>query len=116
MEMVQRVLRVITDVSQKNDVLIDFQTEVTFPVLVRYIYNFRYYSKCICVYIPTLVALFGLCFDLTECFWDLHVWYRTMGNMSSNLQYMSQIMANTFLFWCHELRWVVSHVTSVTLL
>ncbi len=46
----------------------------------------------ICVYIPTLVALFGLCFDLTECLWDLCIWYRTMGNMSSNLQYVLQIV------------------------
>ena len=81
----------------ENDVLIDFQTGVTVPVLVRYIYNFgnKYVGAQMLAsvfYIPTLVALFGLCFDPTECFWDLCVWYRTMGNMSSKLQYVLQIM------------------------
>src|SRR6266481_9693605 len=47
------------------------------------------------VYIPTLVALLGLCFDPSECFWDLHVWSGVMGNKSSKLRYMSWIMTGT---------------------
>src|SRR5260221_4273686 len=44
------------------------------------------------VYIPTLVALLGLCFDPSECFQDLHIWSRVMGNKSGKLRYMSQIV------------------------
>src|SRR5258708_4433723 len=44
------------------------------------------------VYIPTLVALLGLCFDSSECFRDLHVWSRVMGNKSGKLRYMSRIV------------------------
>jgi len=87
----------------ENDVLIDFQTGVTIPVLVGYIYNFgtKYVGAQMLasVYILTLVALFGLCFDLTECFQDLCIWYRTVGNMSGNLQYVS---------------WIVTHCESMT--
>src|SRR6266446_6820483 len=46
------------------------------------------------VYIPTLVALLGLCFDPSECFRDLHVWSGVLGNKSSKLQYMSQIVTS----------------------
>src|SRR5258708_124761 len=35
------------------------------------------------VYIPTLVALLGLCFDPSECFRDLRIWSRVVGNKSS---------------------------------
>src|SRR6266436_761526 len=44
------------------------------------------------VYIPTLVALLGLCFDPSECFWDLRIWSGVMGNKSSKLRYMSWIV------------------------
>src|SRR5258708_4099595 len=44
------------------------------------------------VYIPTLVALLGLCFDPSECFWDLRVWSGVVGNKSGKLRYMLQIM------------------------
>ena len=44
------------------------------------------------VYIPTLVALLGLCFDPSECFQDLCVWSRVVGNKSGKLRYVSRIM------------------------
>src|SRR6266436_9624680 len=44
------------------------------------------------VYIPTLVALLGLCFDPSECFRDLCIWSRVMGNKSSKLWYISRIV------------------------
>src|SRR5258706_4819292 len=47
------------------------------------------------VYIPTLVALLGLCFDPSECFQDLRIWSGVMGNKSSKLQYMSRIVTVT---------------------
>src|SRR5258706_9995341 len=44
------------------------------------------------VYVPTLVALLGLCFDPSECFRDLCVWSGVMGNKSSKLWYVLQIV------------------------
>src|SRR6266481_1889923 len=44
------------------------------------------------VYIPTLVALLGLCFDPSECFQDLCIWSGVVGNKSSKLRYMLQIV------------------------
>src|SRR5258708_31670028 len=44
------------------------------------------------VYIPTLVALLVLCFDPSECFWDLRIWSGVVGNKSGKLRYMSQIV------------------------
>src|SRR6266436_1555715 len=44
------------------------------------------------VYIPTLVALLGLCFDPSECFRDLCIWSRVVGNKSGKLRYVSQIV------------------------
>src|SRR5258705_6751959 len=44
------------------------------------------------VYVPTLVALLGLCFDPSECFRDLRVWSRVVGNKSGKLWYMLQIV------------------------
>ena len=49
------------------------------------------------VYVPTLVALLGLCFDPSECFRDLCVWSRVVGNKSGKLWYVSQIVTNIFL-------------------
>src|SRR5258708_11216113 len=46
------------------------------------------------VYIPTLVALLGLCFDPSECFWDLRIWSRVVGNKSGKLRYVSQIVTH----------------------
>src|SRR5260221_10359089 len=47
------------------------------------------------VYIPTLVALLGLCFDPSECFQDLHIWSGVMGNKSGKLRCVSQIMTGS---------------------
>src|SRR5258708_29016497 len=47
------------------------------------------------VYIPTLVALLGLCFDPSECFQDLCVWSGVVGNKSGKLRYVLQIMTST---------------------
>src|SRR5258708_24091494 len=44
------------------------------------------------VYIATLVALLGLCFDPSECFRDLRVWSGVVGNKSSKLWYVSRIV------------------------
>src|SRR5260221_12564976 len=44
------------------------------------------------VYIPTLVALLGLCFDPSECFWDLRIWSGVVGNKSGKLRYVSRIV------------------------
>src|SRR5258707_13261269 len=44
------------------------------------------------VYVPTLVALLGLCFDPSECFRDLCVWSGVVGNKSGKLRYVSRIM------------------------
>src|SRR5258708_38824972 len=49
------------------------------------------------VYVPTLVALLGLCFDPSECFWDLRVWSRVVGNKSGKLRYMLRIMTHCHL-------------------
>src|SRR5258708_330653 len=59
------------------------------------------------VYIPTLVALLGLCFDPSECFRDLCVWSRVMGNKSSKLWYVSRIMTLSRLVThtCIQLHW-----------
>src|SRR5258708_19544130 len=46
------------------------------------------------VYVPTLVALLGLCFDPSECFRDLHIWSRVVGNKSGKLRYVSRIVTN----------------------
>src|SRR5258705_10733469 len=64
------------------------------------------------VYIPTLVALLGLCFDPSECFRDLRIWSGVMGNKSGKLRYMSQIVTlltiTAFFKWyscpCHTTR------------
>src|SRR5260221_7775957 len=40
----------------------------------------------------------AFCFDPSECFWDLCIWSRAMGNKSGKLQYVSQIMTT-----CHTL-------------
>src|SRR5260221_7669331 len=48
------------------------------------------------VYVPTLVALLGLCFDPSECFWDLRVWSGVVGNKSGKLRYMSQIVTGMY--------------------
>src|SRR5258707_7215756 len=34
----------------------------------------------------------AFCFDLPGCFWDLHIWSRTMGSKSGKLWYVLQIM------------------------
>src|SRR5260221_2063811 len=34
------------------------------------------------------------CFDPSECFWDLCIWSGAMGNKSSKLQYVSQIVTH----------------------
>ncbi len=47
------------------------------------------------VYIPTLVALLVLCFDPSECFWDLRIWSGVVGNKSSKLWYMLWIVTPT---------------------
>src|SRR5258708_30315588 len=44
------------------------------------------------VYVPTLVALLGLCFDPSECFRDLRVWSGVVGNKSGKLWYVSRIV------------------------
>src|SRR5258706_5400148 len=44
------------------------------------------------VYVPTLVALLGLCFDPSECFRDLRIWSEVVGNKSGKLWYMSWIV------------------------
>ena len=44
------------------------------------------------VYVPTLVALLGLCFDPSECFRDLRVWSGVVGNKSGKLRYVSRIV------------------------
>src|SRR5258708_31385940 len=36
----------------------------------------------------------AFCFDLSGCFWDLHVWSGTMGNKSGKLWYVLWIMTN----------------------
>ncbi len=47
------------------------------------------------VYVPTLVALLGLCFDPSECFRDLHIWSGVVGNKSGKLRYVLRIVTIT---------------------
>src|SRR5258708_4958493 len=44
----------------------------------------------------------AFCFDLTECFQGLHIWSRIMGNKSSKLQYVLQIMTMTCIREGHK--------------
>src|SRR5258708_40151875 len=62
------------------------------------------------VYVPTLVALLGLCFDPSECFRDLRVWSGVVGNKSGKLRYVLWIVTTTttppstiYLYLAHSL-------------
>src|SRR6266436_2092944 len=59
------------------------------------------------VYIPTLVALLGLCFDPSECFQDLHIWSGVMGNKSGKLWYVSRIMTSFKITQLSPIQWFV---------
>ena len=90
--------------SQKNDILVDFQTGVISQCWLDIYTDLG--TKCdgaqtqASVFTSQLwLPYLAFCFDLSGCLQDLHVWSGTVGTKSGKLQYMLQIMTECPL--CH---------------
>src|SRR5258708_23829621 len=57
--------------------------------------------RCECLLFTSELCLpyLAFCFDPSECFQDLCIWSRAMGNKSSKLQYVSQIVTAVHFGW-----------------